>query len=1011
MLNLLGGGNFNMLSLLQRLSRFPYIKKMRHILALVALIITATSMSVISARDLEKFMLRAYITDEKYTMIDSVEVSLFKNDTIPVSFKLLSGDDDQKLNASQELRMMVNSGMGTYRLSLYKDGFQPYEQQFTIASFSEDVKQLGLLRMKAGENSAHNRRLDEVSVKATRIKMVMKGDTMVYDAAAFQLAEGSMLEELVRQLDGVTLDDDGVITINGQKVNELLVNGKDFFQGDPKVALKNLPSYTVKNVKVYDKKADNAYLTGAAANIEDRDEDRNIVLDVNLKKEYNNGWMANMQAGMGNASRYTGRAFGMGYTDLFRITAFFNTNNVGNAENANTSGSWSRDWGASTGGRPNIAKGGIDYAYDDKKKIKVSGNATYTDERVYSRSLSDITQFYSTGDLYKRSGSESHRRFKRFSTGHSFNYNGSNVSIRVSPEVMWEGNRSDGINRSATFAQLPPDSYRGQALDSLDQPSYRRYMLTAMRQLTASNTDMLSLNLYTYLTLRPTYWKGYLSLTVSGSYSRNNSPSRTIYSQQYGDLADLNSVPVKSDRYSGNLTHRKNFNSSLAYYHKIRTMGEERARTIGFDIYADYAYRSSDSDEPLWLTDSVKDTNVLPSVVIPQFAELDNSNSTETRQYSHSFKPTINFTWGEEPLAPGDSTFNASVTTWLRMGVPIVNEHYDYRRPEIGSELLSQTTALPSSNLGISLQSTNKVRHFGLSLSLSTGRNPVGLSYLLTDRISSNPLVSYIPAEGGLKSERYYSAYANVYRNGRGDHHAEFNGYASLWGSTNSAAMKTFYDARSGMTIYQPANINGNWHAISWVGYSIAFLSGEPLRAGARLGVNYDHTVDYMTLDSVPSRNSVNTFTMSPEALVTYNFMSGSSVSLSYSANWQDVTSPVNSFNDFTTLTHDATLSGSLKLPWKLTFETKLVFRKRTGYESKAMNNTEWVWNASLEKSLLKGKLVARLEGVDLLNSGKDIRMSVNATGRVETWSLRLPTYGLFSLIYRLDMKPRSSRP
>ncbi|MDE6280122.1 MAG: hypothetical protein K2M05_09145, partial [Paramuribaculum sp.] len=414
---------------------------MRHILALVALIITAASLSVISARDLDKFMLRAYITDENYKMIDSVEVSLFKNDTIPVSFKLLSGDNDQKLNSSQELRMMVNSGMGTYRLSLYKDGFQPFEQQFTIGSFSEDVKHLGLLRMREGETTAHDRKLKEVSVKSTRIKMVMKGDTMVYDAAAFQLAEGSMLEELVRQLDGATLDDDGVITINGRKVNELLVNGKDFFQGDPKVALKNLPSYTVKNVKVYDKKAEDAYLTGAAANIDDRDENQNLVLDVNLKKEYNNGWMANMQAGMGNASRYTGRAFGMGYTDLFRITAFVNANNVGNAENANTSGSWSRDWTASTGGRPNIAKGGIDYAYDDKKKIKLSGNVTYTDERIYSRSLSDVTQFYSTGDLYKRSGNESHRRYKRFSTNHNFNYNGSNVSLSVAPHLQWEGGR------------------------------------------------------------------------------------------------------------------------------------------------------------------------------------------------------------------------------------------------------------------------------------------------------------------------------------------------------------------------------------------------------------------------------------------------------------------------------------------------------------------------------------------------------------------------------------------
>ncbi len=980
---------------------------MNRIFALIAVIITAASFTGLSAKDLDKFMLRGYITNDKYDKIDSVDVSLFKNDTIPVKFRLLSGDNDEKLNLSMELRMMVDGGMGTYQLRLYKDGYQPFEQQFTISSFSEDVKSLGLLLLRPGGAGAKERALKEVSVKATRIKMVMKGDTMVYDAAAFQLAEGSMLEELVRQLDGATLDDDGVITINGRKVNELLVNGKDFFQGDPKVALKNLPSYTVKNVKVYDKKADNAYLTGASANIADREEDQNLVLDVNLKKEYNHGWMANAQAGMGNASRYTGRAFGMGYTDLLRLTAFFNTNNVGNTENANTSGSWSSDWRSESGGRPTIAKGGVDYAYDDKKKIKVSGNATYSHQRVYNRSLADATQFYSTGDLYKRSSNEAHRRVKSFMTRHDFNYNGSNVSFYISPDIRWTNTETNGLNRSATFAQLPPDSYRGQALDSLNQPSYRRNLLTAMRQLSAYENDYLYLSANGGLTLRPTYWKGYLYFGFSGSYARTNAPERTIYLQQYGDLAAPNSVPVNSDRYAGNLSHDKNFRGSVTYSHKIRKMGEEIAKTFAFDVSADYFYSHSDSDKPLWLTDSVDDAAVLPSVMIPQFAELDRKNSTETRRYSHNVNPNLSLRWNTEPLAPGDSTFNASYSAWLYMGGSIINDHYDYTRPEIGTEMLSRNSVLPSVRAGFSLQSTNKVREFSSVLTFYTYANSLSLSYLLADRISTNPLVTYIPADEKLKDQRSYSTYMQVWRRSRGKHHAEFSAYGSFWINANSAANKTYYDARTGQTIYQPCNISGNWNSNVSLRYSMAFLPEEKLRVGIRSWFDYSHSIDYMTLDSVPSRNAVNTLDISPTLDVSYNFMSGSSVMLAYSATWKDVTSPMMAFNNFTALTYNVSLSSTLKLPWQLTFETQLRFRKRTGYESQAMNNSEWVWNASLEKSLLKGKLVARLEGVDLLNSGRDIYMNVSATGRVETWSLRLPTYGLFSLIYRFDMQPR----
>lgn len=71
-----------------------------------------------------------------------------------------------------------------------------------------------------------HKQLDEVTVTATRIKMVMRGDTVVYDAAAFDLEEGSMLETLVRRLPGVTIDGDGVIFHNGRRIKELLVNGK-----------------------------------------------------------------------------------------------------------------------------------------------------------------------------------------------------------------------------------------------------------------------------------------------------------------------------------------------------------------------------------------------------------------------------------------------------------------------------------------------------------------------------------------------------------------------------------------------------------------------------------------------------------------------------------------------------------------------------------------------------------------------------------------------------------------
>lgn len=95
------------------------------------------------------------------------------------------------------------------------------------------------------------KRLEEVTVTTSKLKMVMKGDTIVYNADAFALAQGSMLDGLISQLPGVELKDRGQIYVNGKFVDELLVNGEQFFKGDPRIALENLPAYTVNDVRVY----------------------------------------------------------------------------------------------------------------------------------------------------------------------------------------------------------------------------------------------------------------------------------------------------------------------------------------------------------------------------------------------------------------------------------------------------------------------------------------------------------------------------------------------------------------------------------------------------------------------------------------------------------------------------------------------------------------------------------------------------------------------------------------
>lgn len=176
--------------------------------------------------------------------------------------------------------------------------------------------------------------LNEVEVKATRIKMFYRGDTIVYDATAFKLPQGSMLNDLIRQMPGVKMNEAGEIFVNGRKVDELLLGSRSFMRGNKKVLMENLPYFTVKHVKVYNKQTDKSMALGYDV------EPKKLVMDVNLKREYQHGYIANVEGAAGTNERWLGRAFLLSFTDRYRFTMLGNLNNVNETRHIGQSNNW-----------------------------------------------------------------------------------------------------------------------------------------------------------------------------------------------------------------------------------------------------------------------------------------------------------------------------------------------------------------------------------------------------------------------------------------------------------------------------------------------------------------------------------------------------------------------------------------------------------------------------------------------------------------------------------------------
>ena len=168
--------------------------------------------------------------------------------------------------------------------------------------------------------------MKEAVVTASLPEMTVVDDTVMYNADAYKLEEGAMVEELIKKLPGVVEDENGGYTFNGKTVSQILVDGKEFFGNNRNMVLQNLPAEIVDKVKAYDKKSDRARITG----IDDGEE--RTVLDLAIKKNRKRGFFGNVDGAYGTKDRYNGRA------NFNRFIGDQKFSIIGNGNNSNGDG-------------------------------------------------------------------------------------------------------------------------------------------------------------------------------------------------------------------------------------------------------------------------------------------------------------------------------------------------------------------------------------------------------------------------------------------------------------------------------------------------------------------------------------------------------------------------------------------------------------------------------------------------------------------------------------------------
>lgn len=232
-------------------------------------------------------------------------VVLSKPDSVIVKFAIAAGDGSFRLRRVPA---------GDYVLQVSFVGYTGWSRDVTLAEGDLDVGTVVLAESVSD--------LDELVISSEHIPFVVKKDTLEYNARAFGVRPNASVEDLLRRLPGIEVQDDGSIKAQGEDVKNVLVEGKEFFGNDPTIATRNLPAEAVEKVQVYDKLSDMAEFTG----VRDGDEEKTINLD--LTEEAEQGYFGNMTGGYGDPERYDLQASVNRFSPTSQFSLLANVNNI-----------------------------------------------------------------------------------------------------------------------------------------------------------------------------------------------------------------------------------------------------------------------------------------------------------------------------------------------------------------------------------------------------------------------------------------------------------------------------------------------------------------------------------------------------------------------------------------------------------------------------------------------------------------------------------------------------------
>ena len=845
--------------------------------------------------------------------------------------------------------------------------------------------------------------LQEVTVKASRVRFYFRGDTVVYDASQFQLAEGSMLDALLKQLPGVELKSDGRIYHNGKFVDDLLLNGKDLFKGSRKLMLENLPAYTVKDVAVYDKQTEENEWLGRTD-----ESSQHHVIDVRLKREYMVGWIANIEAGVGlrqDETPYLARLFAMRSDERSNIRFFAKANNLNDEDSYDLIGGdgWQPDRSGKLT-RNEMARVDVNLMSDDKKRdYFVYVESHHAKEWQDTRTTTQT--FLPGGDTYDYGFGNMKNEEWDVSTWHRFIYKGNRLRTMATADASYRYFRNASGSTSALFSA--PVEVSHQLLDDLFSPTSPRPNLRdtlinrQLRESKGTGHD-IEANADLFETKKIKGTGDFLNFGINASYKENK---RQEFSRQEVRANGLSKPTLFRHQFVDTPPRSKFELNPFVQY--TFSLGEHyRQLLLGYS----FNHSNRREQESIYRLDRLANADSSfsnPIDLLPSVTEYQQVFDRANSHLAHYIDNTSAF-WADFKYGLGQKAWGQFYLDF-RIDATLNAQRHDYERGSIDT-LLHRFTPTFQFKTKPWLR-TKEGHHAGLEVRVrSEAPELLNEAGIVDDTDPMNIRIGNPDLRYAIRTDAVLDG--NLYSMNKRMH----NRLDLSYGFTHNAiGMGQIYDRATGRRTFCPTNVNGNWDASAKHTINYSFGDGKKHNASMVTQFSYRNSVDLMgdngqqTTDNgqLPINKSVvrsATLSFSPKVSLS---LGKHTLGFSSDVAWNRYTSDRSTFQNINAWQYRVGADAIVHLPWKFDLTTDLTLYGRTGYADASLNTADVVWNARLARALFKGKWVVMLDGFDILGQLSNVTRTINAQGRTETYTNVLPRYGLLHVIYKFQKTPK----